>query len=152
MITFQRESLGDVRDEIMPLFERHWREIALNQDKIPLAVNWKVYENLEDAEVLYIFTIRDGDVLAGYLWILAMPHLHYSQSLFATADIIYIDKPYRKGFTAAKLIKFAEDQMKEAGVSVMSMNTKIHKPFDKLLLRLGFKPIERIYAKYLGDC
>ncbi len=152
MITVQQERLADVKDEIMPLFERHWAEIALHQDKIQLAVNWETYEIIDDAGVLHIFTVRDGDVLAGYLWILAVPHLHYAENLFANCDIIYIDKPYRKGFTAHKLIKFAEEKMKEAGVSVMSMNTKIHKPFDKLLLRLGFKPIERIYAKYLGDC
>jgi hypothetical protein len=52
--------------------------------------------------------------------------------------------------TGIKLIKFAEKCLSEDGVSVMTINTKIHKPFDLILERLGFKCIERVYSKYLG--
>ena len=37
------------------------------------------------------------------------------------------------------------------GVSSMQVNVKKHKPFDKLLLRLGYTHIENLYSKYIGD-
>jgi rRNA maturation protein Rpf1 len=60
-----------------------------------------------------------------------------------------LDKEYRKGFTGAKLIKFAEKCLKEDDVSVVVVNTKRHKPFDVLLKWLGYKHIENLYSKVL---
>jgi hypothetical protein len=34
---------------------------------------------------------------------------------------------------------------------VLTINTKVHKPFDSLLERIGFSLKERVYAKYLGE-
>jgi hypothetical protein len=32
----------------------------------------------------------------------------------------------------------------------LTINTKAHQPFDKVLERLKFNMIERVYSKYLG--
>jgi hypothetical protein len=32
----------------------------------------------------------------------------------------------------------------------MAINTKVHRPFDAVLKRLGFEQAERVYTKYLG--
>lgn len=37
---FALESLSKVRREIEPLLEEHWKEIALNKDKIKLNPDW----------------------------------------------------------------------------------------------------------------
>jgi len=58
-------------------------------------------------------------------------------------------KDYRKGFAGIKLIKFAKKCLTEDGVSVLTINTKVHQPFDKVLERLGFNLIERTYSSYL---
>jgi len=76
--------------------------------------------------------------------------LHYQDHSFAHNDVIFVDPEYRKGFTAWRLIKFATEQLELAGVSVMMINIKRHKPFDKLLQRLGFTESESIYSKRLG--
>ena len=149
-VTYQKEEFANVRDEIMPLCERHWEEVALNKDTIPLSPNWDMYQSLDDAKVLHVFTLRDDKLLVGYFFILVINHLHYQEHLFANSDIIYIDKEYRKGLLALKFMRFAEKEIKDLGVSVMMMSTKIHKPLDKLFLRLGYAPIERIYSKNLG--
>jgi tRNA1(Val) A37 N6-methylase TrmN6 len=47
------------------------------------------------------------------------------------------------------LIKFSQKCLKEDGVAVMVVNTKRHKPFDTLLVWLGYKHIENIYSKVL---
>ena len=150
MILFHVEQLKDCASEAMPLIEAHWQEIALHQDTIQLNPNWQQYFRLEEEGKLHVYTAREDDKLVGYFVMIVVPHLHYSDHSFAHNDVIYVDPEYRKGFTAWRLIKFATEQLELAGVSVMMINIKRHKPFDKLLQRLGFTETESIYSKRLG--
>lgn len=149
-ITYQQEFLAQVEGEVKPLLDAHWNEIALNQDKIKLNPDWDAYRDLEVQGKLKIFTTRCDSNLIGYFVVIVGHNIHYKDHLFANNDIIYIHKDYRKGFTGVKLIKFAEKCLKEDGVSVLTINTKVHQPFDKLLDFLKFRKIERVYSKYLG--
>jgi hypothetical protein len=51
----------------------------------------------------------------------------------------------------ANLIQYAEQDLKKLGVSVLTINTKVHRPFDSLMERMGFSLKERVYSKYLGE-
>lgn len=150
-MNYQQEFLIQVKDDIRPLLEEHWQEIALNKDKIKLNPDWAAYETLEDDNRLRIFTAREGDLLVGYFVTVLGFNIHYKDHLFATNDVIFLHPNYRKGRTGIKLIQFAEQCLKEDGVSVLSINTKVHKPFDKLMEFLGFGLIERVYSKYIGE-
>jgi len=149
MITYQQESLVTSKANAIPLLENHWEEIALNKDKIKLNPDWDAYANLEDAGVLKIFTARDDRKLVGYFVVFVKSHIHYKDHLFCYNDVIFVDEEYRKGFTSPRLIKFAEKCLKADGVEVMIVNTKRHKPFDSLLVWLGYKHIENLYSKVL---
>jgi GNAT superfamily N-acetyltransferase len=151
MIKYQQEFLSQVQSDIKPLLELHWKEIALNQDKIKLNPDWDAYHNLELTGNLKIFTARSGEELVGYFVVMLNNNIHYKDHVFASNDVIYLHKDYRKGFAGIRLIKFAEKCLKEDGVSVLLINTKSHKPFDKVLERLKFKPIERVFSKFIGD-
>ena len=149
-LKYQQEFLATVKTDIQYLIELHWSEIALNQDNIKLNPDWDAYHNLEDQGKLKIFTARDGDKLVGYFVVLLGNNIHYKVHLFASNDVIYLHKDYRKGFAGIRLIKFAETYLKEDGVSMIIINTKVHQPFDKILNRIGFNLTERAYSKYLG--
>lgn len=149
--TYQQEFLLSVEDEIKPLLEDHWDEIATNKHIIKLNPDWDIYHQLEQEGMLHIFTARDEGKLIGYFVTITRANIHYKDHLFAANDIIFIKQEYRKGFTGIRLIKFAEKFLKEDGISVLLINTKIHKPFDKLLLWLNYKHIENVYSKFLGD-
>lgn len=150
MIKYQQESLLTCKSDAIPLLEKHWEEIALNKDKIKLNPDWDAYANLEDADILKIFTARDADnKLVGYFVVFVKAHIHYKDNLFAYNDILFVDQNYRKGFTGPRLMKFAEKCLKADGVDVIIVNTKRHKPFDSLLLWLGYKHIENLYSKVL---
>lgn len=151
MINYQQEFLVTARPDAQKLIEDHWEEIALNKDKIALNPDWDAYQDLELSGKLKIFTARDKDKLVGYFVVLVGPNLHYKDHLFAVNDILYLDKEYRKGRTGIKLIKFAERCLKTDGVSVLNINTKVHKPFDILMEHMGFGLVERVYSKYIGD-
>lgn len=150
-ITYQQEFLATVEDEVKPLLNSHWEEIALNKDKIKLNPDWEAYEALEHQGKLKIFTARDDGQLVGYFVVIVGTNLHYKDHLFASNDIIYLSPNHRKGFTGIKLVKFAEKCLKDDGVSVLTINTKVHQPFDKLMDFLKFRKIERVYSKYLGE-
>ncbi len=149
MIIYQQESLVTVKADIIPLLEKHWEEVALNKEKIKLNPDWDAYANLEDAGVLKIFTSREDGKLVGYFVVFVKSHIHYKDHLFCYNDVIFVDEEYRKGFTSPRLIKFAEKCLKADGVEVMIVNTKVHKPFDSLLVWLGYKHIENLYSKVL---
>mgnify|MGYP000182766692 CR=1 FL=1 len=140
-----------VKEEVDELFYKHWEEIALNKDKIKLNPDWSFYELLYAEGLLGVYTVRKDKHLVGYFIVVAKPHPHYKDHTFAVNDIIYIDPDYRKGLVGLKLIKFVEEDLKSKGVSVLAVNTKVHKPFDAVLKRLGFENTERLYTKYIGE-
>jgi GNAT superfamily N-acetyltransferase len=148
---YARENLSSILGEVEALLEKHWEEIALNKEKIKLNPDWDAYASLDQAGQLGIYTARKDTKLVGYFIVVAAPNPHYKDHIFAVNDVIYLDPDYRKGFVGIKLIKFAEKDLKSLGVSVLAINTKVHRPFDSLMERLGFKLIERVYSKYIGE-
>jgi len=150
MITVQLESMTNVKKDIKPLLNEHWELVALNQGKIKLNPDYEEYARLDAAGVLKCFTARNNGALVGYFILLISKSIHYSDHLFAVNDVIFVKPDSRAGATGYKLIKYAEDYCEKMGVSVLTLNTKVHLPFDKLMVHMGFNLIERIYSKYLG--
>jgi len=64
-------------------------------------------------------------------------------------DAIFLDKPYRKGFAGVRLIKFAEDCIKQDGHSTLLINTTELNPIDKLMDRLGYTKVVTSFEKEL---
>lgn len=150
MMKIAHESLLNVKAELIPLLDKRWELVALNQGEIKLNPNWKEYANLDAAGILRIFTARDDGKLVGYFVLMLSESIHYQDHLFATNDVIFVLPDSRAGATGYKLVKFAEEYCREAGVSLMMINTKVHIPFDSLMIGMGFDLIERIYSKFLG--
>lgn len=144
---YQLESFNSIKHDIKPLIEQHWHEIALNQDKIKLNPDWKEYARLDQAGKLRIYTARKDGVLHGYFVVIVSRSLHYMDHLFAHNDIIFLTKKARRGLTGVKLIKYAQDSLEAEGVSLLMINTKTHQAFDKILERLKYNCIERVYSK-----
>lgn len=147
---YKQESLIAIKDEIQPLIENHWSEIALNQDNIKLNPDWNMYGKLESLGMIKTYTARVDDELVGYFILVVTKGLHYADHTFAATDVIYISPEYRKGRAGYGLIKFAEQELKKDGVSVLVINTKDHAPFDKLLESMDFSLTERLYQKFIG--
>lgn len=146
---YQQEFLASVYLEIQDLLKSHWQEIALNKDFIHLNPDWDQYEEAEKAGQLQIFTAREGKRLVGYFVTTTAKSLHYKDHVFATNDVIYLHPDYRKGLAGWHLLKTAEKYLRQDGVSLLFVNTKIHKPFDVLLTRLGYNHIENVFSKRL---
>lgn len=149
MTKYGLDSFVGIQEEIEPLLDDHWEEIALNKDTIKLNPDWKKYALLDAHNMLRVFTARDDGKLIGYFVVIVETALHYSDHVFAHNDIIFLAKEYRRGMTGVKLIKYAEKCLAQEGVKQLFINTKRHQPFDPILERLKFNEVEKVYAKVL---
>lgn len=143
---FALENYTTIKNEIKPLIEEHYKEIALNQEHIKLNPDWKQYARLDSINALRCFTYRKDGELVGYFVVIVNKSLHYQDHLFASNDVVFIKKGHRRGLTGYKLIKGALEHLKNEGVSLVTINTKVHQPFDKILERLGMNKIEHVYS------
>lgn len=144
---FAHESYANVKHEIKPLIQEHWKEIALNKETIKLNPDWKGYARLADSGGLRVYTARSDGELIGYFVVIVSKSLHYSDHLFANNDILFLKKGHRKGTAGIKLIKFAVDSLTDEGVTLININTKLHQSFAPILERMEFTHIENIYSK-----
>jgi GNAT superfamily N-acetyltransferase len=151
MIKYQQEFVDDVFNEISYLAKIHWHEIALNKDKVKLNIDWDGYRRLEEDGALSVFTCRSDGKLVGYVITLSSRHIRYRDHVTAVTDLVYLHPDYRSGWTAYKMLKFAESCLKSDGVSVFSIGMKHHSPFDALVIRMGYSPQDITYSKFIGD-
>lgn len=150
MICYQEETFEQVIEDIKPLLEDHWEEIALHKDSIKLNPNYARYEELFKSGNMKIVTARDNEKLVGYCIMLLYYHIHYKDSFMAMDDIFFIAKEYRKGLTGVKLFIKTEEIMKQYGVTKLSMNVKVHNDVGSIFERLGYKETERMFTKMIG--
>lgn len=150
-VTFHVETWQTFYPAVLPLFQAHWQEVALHQDRIPLVVDAARYQSLSDADILLIVTARAAGVLVGYWMGFVLPHLHYADTLHATMDIVYVQPAYRKGFLAWRLFKYVEARCQARGVVRVSQGTKVHAGLDlsRLYTRLGYEHTENHFTKLL---
>lgn len=152
MITYAVERLEECLEEVKPLLSKHYEQVAMYQDKVKLNPDYDRYLELCDAGVLHCVVARDDeDVVIGYFISMIVPHMHYQDSKYAVNDIVFIEESYRKTKVGLNLFTFAEESLKEQGVSVITIHMKTSLPFDSLCEGLGYDYAERNYTKFIGE-
>lgn len=143
---FQRELAQDVYEEMLPLFELHWQEVAHYKD-IELNPDKEKYFKLEEMNALRVYTIRENDALIGYGVYFMKENPHYKQSKQAVEDIIFIRKDKRG--QGREFISWCDNQLKSEGVQVVYHHVKAAHNWGKILERQGYELIDLIYGKRL---
>jgi GNAT superfamily N-acetyltransferase len=151
MMTFCVESLTHNLETMKPLFPLHWRELALNQDKVPLDPQYETYLARDQrGEVLFIAGREVGELIAYFVGFVA-PGLHYRTCLTLTMDIFWVRPEYRGKSAGIRLFKTVEAEAKRRGVQRVFMGSKLHKDAGWLFERLDYEPVETYYSKWLGE-
>jgi hypothetical protein len=147
----QAERFADFYQELSPLLYRHWREVACDQDLIPLDPDFEKYLTLERNGMLACQTIRKDGVLAGYFISFVMGHLHYQSTRHAFTDVYFVDRPYRNAFLTLRFFRFVMDDLRARGVKKHYTMRKLHldPSIGEIWERLGYKPVEVHYTKML---
>jgi len=150
MVTFQKEPFqGRFFDEAQPYFAIHYKELAVDQDEVPLDPDYPMYFKLEEMGILHTFTARDAGKLIGYNLSLVKGHLHYQSTLTAHNDIYYLDRAYRKNGVGRSFFSAWMVELKRLGVVRILLGTKLHEDHRALFKHLGFKEADTILTKIL---
>lgn len=151
MTTFHVEKWATFHRDAHPLFDMHWKELALDQAKIPLGLDSARFQVLCDQGLLHIVTARKAGVVIGYFVAIVMPHLHYKDAgLMAFTDMYFIRPGCRKGGCGVKLFTEAERTLRERGVVKAYLSTKVHQDHTQLFEKLGWRLSDKSFCKVLA--
>lgn len=151
MITAHVESFEQNLEYLKPLLPIHYKELALDQDKVPLSPQFNKYVAAEQRGELIFVTLRKAGQMVGYFIGFIAPGLHYSTCLTCNMDIFYVLPDHRGSGTGFQLFKFVEQQLKKRGVDRMFVGSKMHKDASWLFEKLNYTPVETYYSAWLGD-
>lgn len=144
-----RRFLVDTKD----LLHKHWEELALNKEKVPLSPDDDRLVSLQRTGILKSITVyNNANIAVGYSVLFIQPHVHYSTTTMAHVDIIYVDPEYRSTSLGARLLLATEQLAKDNGAQVITHHAKPYAPMIiKPLEKLGYSLYEHIYGKYVGE-
>lgn len=150
MLTAQVEKFVPFLEEVKPALPRHWEELALNKEEVPLDPQYDLYLKHDAEGRLLAVTLREAGKLVGYFIGLIAPGFHYKTCLTYTMDIFYVLPEHRGQKGGALMVGFLEEELKRRGVNRMFVGTKCHKDAGYLFEKLGFNKVEVYYSKWLG--
>lgn len=148
-VTLQLERWADFYPDAQHLFPLHWRELALNQDPIPLDCDVEGYAALDNLGKLQILSARVDGKLVGYIMYFLHSHLHYkSTGLMALTDMYFVLPEYRRG-TGLKLFREWERILKERGIVQAITSCKVHEDHTEFFEKLGWTHSDNTFVKVL---
>lgn len=151
-LVFRWEAFHTISGELLPLFRRHYQEIALDKDVVALDPDWDTYHALDLTGRLHILTARHRGKLVGYVFNLISGHLHYVSTRVAHTEMFWLDPAFRKGWLPVKMFQENLAGLKEREVVISSINFKLHfkdARVGKLLARIGYLPTDIVLRKVL---
>lgn len=148
-VTFAVEEYFDSIDEIRPLLEAHWHEVGQDRTAVPMNVDWVEYAYLAAHGRLQVVVARSAGVLVGYHSAVVKPHIRYKSTLMGFVDVYYLAPAFRRGMTGVKLLKFAEEALRQRGCRKIFTATKLALDMGSLYVRMGYRPVETVYSKVL---
>jgi hypothetical protein len=134
--TYARIPIGTATQELQALAEREYEEVG-QKDLERLNIDWARYGELDAAGKHAAFIVQT--------------HIHYQDALVAANSAVYAVPEVRAGRVVLKLLRFAELGLKAQGVQKIYYHVKQIKDFGRLLGHLGYRDVERMYAKVVRD-
>jgi hypothetical protein len=141
------ERFSDVIHEAKFLIQRQQAEVGENFE--PFSPDWDLYFSYERSGSIAVWTARDLDQgsLVGYIVWLTTRGLHCANTLFASADLVYLAPEWREGITGYKFLKSGIEAVRSM-VDVVRVETNDlyeNGRMGLLLERLGFRRIGSVY-------
>lgn len=146
-LTYARESLMAIKDEMAALMAAHWAEVAHDRDTRELDPDWEAFAALDQAGQLYTLAVRSDGALAGYLVAIVRRHLHARKTLTAYVDAVYLSPAARRGLAGARFLRHADRALAALGAEFIYWHVKRERDFRPLLERAGYHHVEDIMGR-----
>ena len=137
----------------------NWDEVYRDKFEMPLDVDWSKLLMLERMGQYKALVAHAKGKLVGYNGYFLQPPIRHKASVWAVNDTIYVEPEHRASTIGLRLLKAAEPAMKGFGAKLLlqgnlwpddvSTSGKARARFGALLIRLGYAPVENVYAKLL---
>ena len=152
MLTFQVEDWATLERDGKDIFKVHYVELALHKDAMPMGLDSAVYLDMERRGCLLVLTARRDGTLVGYYVAIVIAHHPHNKDggKVSTCDMFYLLPTSRRGGAGARLLMFAEKELKRCGVVKASMSTKKHFENGELLDALGWEVTDVVRQKVLS--
>lgn len=144
-LSFSLEKISDVWEETIDLVLANHSETGYLPPK-DLDPKLSTYESIEASGILKVFIARIDGKVVGYSTFLIWPHIHYPSKIFATQDVMFIDKDHR-GPSAVKFMRWQEQQLEGMGVNVILRHVSAKNDYSRTLSRLGYEETEKIFSR-----
>lgn len=160
MITCCAERAHDCLEELKPLFQPHWEELALDKDKVPLDPDYQAYLEAEDRGELLLVVARDAGKVVGYFVGFVRPHLNYRTCIVLQMAIFWLAPEYRdedslgtieREMLCTDLFDLVKREAVARGVQRPYYGSKFHKDASGLFETLGMHEVERYYSAWWGS-
>lgn len=148
-LVFSIEKVRDVIDELMPLWEAHWKETEMYREGQGFNMDVDRYIKYNDVGYYILYTARHSGKLVGNFGAYLSTSMHTKQ-IIATEDTLFLLPKYRKGFTSMRFIRFVETDLASRGAAEMSITVK-SKDVGKLCEFVGYKLVAYQYSKSIED-
>lgn len=149
MTVIKRETIAEFRDDAEALFQADWQETNPHADKIPLAMDYARYDEIEQEGRLFIFAARDDEGrLVGYIGFIEQKSMQH-QARLAGCTGLFICKEHRGRMLAMQLIRSALDALKAEGIVKVSISSGPMHDIGPMLARFGFIREEIVYSTVL---
>lgn len=158
-LTCTVERLHEVLSELKPLFEPHWGELALDQEKAPLDPQYGLYLQRDAQNEVLCVILREKGAIRGYFVGFIAPGLHYQRTLTLTMDISWLHPCLRgedslgqveQELALEQIYEVALEEARRRGVQRVYFGTKLHKDIGALYERLGLTCVEHYYSGWIG--
>lgn len=133
------------------MLARHWEELALDKEAVPLAPDWQRYRDLEATGALSAIAVRERGQLVGYSIMVLSTGLHYSSCPEARMDIFWLMPEVRGRWGGVRMFRAHERELRRRGVKRIYAGSKLHRDLSRLFRRLGYQPVEIWLSKMLED-
>ena len=142
----EEEYTLELGSEVEGMLLDHIDEV--NQLRLPRKIDHIAYIRASNRGDLFILTVRKDGELVGYLGFSITDDTNY-EARIAREMGLYIKKEHRGGRTAIKLIKKAEEILKERGVDAILLMTSKEKDVGSLFEYMDYREVETSYVKEL---
>lgn len=114
-VVFALEPMRDTLEEIKPLHQAHWDELAELRPEGEFKPDYDRFMRLESVGSAILVAARARGELIGYCQYYMNNH-PYTQERYASSDVVYLKREFRDGWVGVALFNYAHKVLKWCGV------------------------------------
>lgn len=148
------ELLRRIQNEVAVLHEQHWQETETGYMGDLFAPDYDDLIQREREYRVILFTVRKDNALVGNLMVFITANPNKLSELQAQENAFYLVPEVRGSGIAAKLLRYAENFLRQCQVKRLIMTDKSPLggvSLEKFFAKFGLEPIALLYSKRLED-